>query len=293
MTDSDFWRELAEEFRLLRDNHGELRADRTRGRDSGLVEWTLTGGDRSARIQFEALAKRGALLVPDAHSSGLLGAWLEALRHASASSRGDESEGADDHRSGTGCLCTASADYCNQEESRALDAEFQQRQQEDPKNGSPLSRKWAAHKQIRQLMRGPHEEIPESFVRNVLGEQYGIAPEKVTAKQIRFEVSDLLRQYPAIRLGHDEPIEATPSADDANPPEIAPVRRESVGEQIDRYREESRLPVEALAEAIKANIRTVERHIADEGTPALRHLGGYERVFSRALKRRIVINKMP
>ena len=49
-------------------------------------------------------------------------------------------------------------------------------------------------------MEGPHEGIRESFVRWALAKQYGVTPEEVTWDQIRFEVSDLLRFYPAIHL---------------------------------------------------------------------------------------------
>jgi hypothetical protein len=57
-----------------------------------------------------------------------------------------------------------------------------------------------AYRQIKSLITGPHEQIPEALVRRTIAEQYGIKPEEVTAKQIQFEVSGLLQTYPAITV---------------------------------------------------------------------------------------------
>jgi hypothetical protein len=70
----------------------------------------------------------------------------------------------------------------------------------DPANWSPLHRFIEAGKQIKKLMEGPHQEIHESTVRQVIAQQDGIKPEEVTWPQIQFEVSGLLPYYPAIRL---------------------------------------------------------------------------------------------
>ena len=70
----------------------------------------------------------------------------------------------------------------------------------DPRNWSPLRQQWEAFKGIKKVMQEPPEKIPEAFVRNVLAQQYGIRPEDVTMKQIRFEVAGLLKDYPHIEL---------------------------------------------------------------------------------------------
>jgi hypothetical protein len=65
---------------------------------------------------------------------------------------------------------------------------------------SPLHRFIEAGKEIKKLMEGPHQEIHETIVRQVIAQQVGIKPEEVTWKQIQFEVSGLLPYYPAITL---------------------------------------------------------------------------------------------
>jgi hypothetical protein len=134
MADSGFWRGLAEKFRALQETHETLRADwdYVVG-SSGPGKWTLTGAGRTATIQFETLAKRGASALPHAGSSDLLIDWLEALRRASANFKlerdgcfeqnTDGSEVAY-HQTGTiWRICEASADYCSELESHALEAE--------------------------------------------------------------------------------------------------------------------------------------------------------------------------
>jgi hypothetical protein len=151
MADSSFWRGLAEKFRAV-DTHGMLRAewDYIVG-SGGHGEWKLAGAGRSATIQFETLAKRGAAALSDAGTSNLLIVWLEVLRLTSGNFKSDRygieqnadgSEGAH-HQTGTiWRVCEASADYCNGLESNALEAE--------------------ALKEIEQPGRAPDEEIPES-----------------------------------------------------------------------------------------------------------------------------------
>jgi predicted transcriptional regulator len=51
------------------------------------------------------------------------------------------------------------------------------------------------------------------------------------------------------------------------------------------------MTVEELAAAVSVTTRTVQRHMAGTRKPLARHLAGYERLFSKLLKRRIVIEK--
>jgi ribosome-binding protein aMBF1 (putative translation factor) len=74
------------------------------------------------------------------------------------------------------------------------------------------------------------------------------------------------------------------------PPDLAIVAQyESIADQLKRLREESRLTYEKLAEELEVDTRSVERHFAGKAKPRIGHIGGYERVFSEALKRKIVI----
>lgn len=83
-------------------------------------------------------------------------------------------------------------------------------------------------------------------------------------------------------------FEQTPKSVQA-PPATA---RETIGAQIKRSREECRLTVEELAPMVGIEPRSVQRHEADKSTPYPRHISAYERVFSKLLKRQIVISKM-
>jgi len=67
---------------------------------------------------------------------------------------------------------------------------------------------------------------------------------------------------------------------------------ESVGHQINRYREECRKTIEDLAEEMEISTRAVQRHIKDDCMPLARVLTGYERIFSKYLNKQIVIKKM-
>jgi hypothetical protein len=70
-------------------------------------------------------------------------------------------------------------------------------------------------------------------------------------------------------------------------------KSESIGKQINRLREECHLTEEELAEKIEMDIRSVQRHLANETTSYARHLRVYERMFSNLLRRQVVIRQMP
>jgi len=74
---------------------------------------------------------------------------------------------------------------------------------------------------------------------------------------------------------------------------VQPSKHETVGEQINRLRNECNLTIEQLAEKIKVNARSVERHLAGDSVPYARNISAYERVFSKLLNRQVVIKKMP
>jgi hypothetical protein len=297
MVKKNLWRDLAVEFRALRDSHGTLQAHWyiDDGGSKAWKVWDPAGG--TATVRFEALAKRGALALSQAGGSGdPLSAWLDILSARAAisdltatESRKMLTKSVDKQRPGGKILriCEASADYCTALESHALDAESLQEQQEDPRNWSVLHRQVATHMKLKQIRGAPAEEIPEEFVRAGIAEQYGVKPEEVTAKQMRNEVAGLLRRYPGIKLT------APPTGDGQEEGKAPGVSQstESMGQQIDRYRQECRMTVEEFAAAVSVTTRTVQRHMAGTRKPLARHLSGYERLFSKLLKRRIVIEK--
>ena len=68
---------------------------------------------------------------------------------------------------------------------------------------------------------------------------------------------------------------------------------ETVGQQIDRLRDECRMRAEDLAELLDCDPTTVYRHVSGSMTPRLKTLGAYERVFSKSLNRKVVIHRTP
>src|SRR5580658_1422661 len=151
---SGFWRDLTEKYCILQAAHSMLRADRDYIVGSGEpAKWTVVGaGSSSATLQFEILAKRGAVVLPHARGSDLLCVWLEAVSRESVNFKWDDREGIEvdagneglHHLTGTiWRLCEASANYCREMEGKTLEAE-------------------ALVEEARQRRSAPEEEIPES-----------------------------------------------------------------------------------------------------------------------------------
>jgi hypothetical protein len=82
-----------------------------------------------------------------------------------------------------------------------------------------------------------------------------------------------------------------PKATQPTIPSLSLQKPETIGSQINRLRDECRLSVEELAEQVKLETRSVQRHIADVHIPHNRHLRAYERTFSKLLNRQVVISK--
>lgn len=64
----------------------------------------------------------------------------------------------------------------------------------------------------------------------------------------------------------------------------------TLGAQIKSLREECRWTIEDLASEVQINERTIQRHEANEVAPYARTIRSYERVFSKHLKRQVIIN---
>ncbi len=219
MASSDFWRQLAAKFHSIADS-GMLRADGwyLEGTNTPWDWWLEGGASDFICAAFGTLAKRGASELAAVGATDLLIGWLEALRQDGAGFRitGSSSElpiggGERVHRllGSIPRLCETSATFCKKLEARALQAEFKEKQRNDPKNWSPLRQQFEAWRKMSEVITGPHERIPESLVRQVIAQQLGIKPEEVTLKQIEFEVSGLVPDYPAITV---VPSEMQPAA---------------------------------------------------------------------------------
>ena len=222
MADSDFWRDLAVQFGEI-PTPWTLRADRDYIISTGGAgRWNLLGSPNSV-AQFEALARRGASKIPNTASHDLLISWLEALMtHGNsgfqqgpyAIEKNDDVTDGPHHLTGSIYrLHEASANFCTALESDALQAEFEEKRRNDPRNWSQIRQHYEAFKEIKKLITGPHETIPEALVRTAIAQQYLIKPEEVTWQQIRIAVADLLRDYPAITLIPTEQAPSQPTSE--------------------------------------------------------------------------------
>jgi hypothetical protein len=220
MASSQFWQERAPVF-LQVPGHEMLRADGQYTVGSGKSwHWQFAGGATEfTRETFENLARGCAFEIAPTDTTDLLIAWLETIRKECINFRSDitaydvNEDGTEGSHYVAGTIdrvCEASAILCRRLASRALQAEFEERQRSDPKNWSPLRQRFEAFKSIKELQTGPHEQIPEGLVRDAIADQLGIKPDKVTWKQIQFEVAGLLRDYPAITLIPTEPAPSQP-----------------------------------------------------------------------------------
>ncbi len=213
MLESDFWKDLAAQFRVLNDPSGVLYAHWTRYDDR---HWELIRGEFSTlAAQYEPLARRGGTQLDRSRDS--LEVWLDAMR----AEPGFVYDEITDVETGAVISCSIyslrqrSADFCNILESRALEkervAENEEREQSDPRNWTPLHQELEAIEAIKKLYAQPPKEISEALVRNLIAQREGIKPEDVPLKRIRFEVSGLLKHYgPTIKL---VPQDARPLAE--------------------------------------------------------------------------------
>ena len=171
MSNPDFWRDLAIEFRALSEHRDSLAAHWTRTVGSGTpTRWRLTARDPSVRYRFEPLARRGAqgfgfLLV----NSDLLTFWLDALKewmeHEDAPAsrvEGYQNKGGVQIHEESGVLrevCYASADFCSSLESQAL--ERQKLEVADPADFRPPEPVSASEKSFE--IAGPLTEKIQAF----------------------------------------------------------------------------------------------------------------------------------
>ena len=302
----DFWHDLAAEFRALPGGN-TLRGDWDYTANSGRpYEWHFAEGTRALHARFEALARRAASEMPNPEYSDLLLSWLEALRknchqpgitNTYTDQNEDGSEGPVHVVGSLRNLCEESAIYCDQLESETRQKAFNEKQRNNPRNWSGLQQDLEAFRSLKEIRNQPAERIPEEFARNSIARMYGIKPEEVTSQQIKFEISRLLPFYHRIEVvpsaTQQEPAPEAKPSDQAEPntvPAVSPPD-ETIAAQIRRFRDECRWTNEDLAEAADLSTRQVARHVSGEAMPYKRNIGKYERVFSKKLKRQIVISE--
>jgi len=149
MADSAFWRDLAVQFSALRDKR---RLGAGGANDSMFIS------------ALETLAMRGASEIAVAGTSDLLHIWLEELRKQGLpfQSSGQSNEvlseaelGESIYKGFTDGLCEASVTFCNRREAQAVQAEFEEKQRNNPRNWSQFRQQYEALKSVRELRSEP------------------------------------------------------------------------------------------------------------------------------------------
>jgi ribosome-binding protein aMBF1 (putative translation factor) len=309
MAVSDFWHDLAAEFRAL-PGGSSLRGDWDYTANSGRpYQWRFAGANPATDVRFEALARRAASEMPNPKYSDALLSWLEAVRTNShypgtmdnyGEKNADGSEGPIHVLGSVQNLCEESAIYCNQLESDARQKEFEEKQRNDPRNWSEFHQMIEVAESFNDVRDAPAKRISEEFARKTIARIYGIPPEQVTDQIINFEITRLVPFYHNIQLIPSIPKQESPPAPDTKPgdqgePKPAPESpsAETIAAQLQRLRVECDLTEEELAEEIGIDIRSVQRHLASDGIPRALTLRRYERAFSKLLNKQIVIRQMP
>jgi hypothetical protein len=242
MADSAFWRDLAKEFLALQDR---LRAD------SKPTDLT----NRS----FDVLATRGASAIAGAPDVWV---WLgvvmkEDPEFCSSYLDKEVSDKAEfEHSLVMGQidrLCQLSATFCKKLEDHAVQAEFEEKQRNDPRNWSQFRQQYEAVKSVRELRSEPPEQIFEEFVRQAIARIRGIKPEDVTREQIAFEVAGLFsspRRHIELIPSDSTKEAATDLPDLLN----EPPGMEFLGDRPDRMVKTEKIPT--TAEAVSKQLLT-------------------------------------
>jgi hypothetical protein len=323
MANSDFWRELAisfqsvpplYEFAAYRQYYMELRYFSPPNKLE--PDWKLEAIP-VALAEFRAMAIRGATMLPPLPTNDLAMTWLEALwkdategpvcsgipilgpdRKWSSDPGKTVPAGPIELRGKIDRVFQASSALCRKFEAKALQAELEEKQREHPKNWSEFRRQVETFENIKEVMNEPPYQISEAVVRKIIAEIDGIKPEDVTQKRIAFEIAGLRgpsRRH--IQVVPSVPLPEAPPSPDAKAGDVEMISvptskpTDTVAAQIERLRDECRWTNEELAEAAELSTRQVARHVSGEAMPYKRNIAAYERVFSKKLKRQIVVSK--
>jgi len=156
-------------------------------------------------------------------------------------------------------LCEASANYCARLSVEALEAEHA--------GTAPI-----------QLPKAPSTIAEYVQIQQRQREARLVAEAKVEARK---------------KFAAEQELERLRAA--STPPVGSPITvvQESVASQLNRLRDECGISIEELAYQVGLHARSVQRHLASETAVRSTHLSAYNRVFSKLLKRNIVIRKMP
>jgi hypothetical protein len=202
-------------------------------------------------------------------------------------------------------VCQASATFCKKLEADAIQAEFNEKQRDNPKNWSGFRQRIEAFESMKEVINEPAYKIPEAVVRKIIADIDGTKPEDVTWMRIGFEIArlggpnrrhiEVVRSIPTQELPpvpEEKPRDqATKEVSEPAPASPPPTPKKTIADQLQTLREESGWSIEELAAATELSVRQVARHLAGEFKPYPKNIYAYEQAFSKRLKRKVVISK--
>ena len=103
----------------------------------------------------------------------------------------------------------------------------------------------------------------------------------------RVDFTALAQSQTSQEIGHAPELLESMNNDTSDMTRIA--IPESIADQLERLRLESRVSIEELAEAVCIDPTNVSRHLSGKSIPRLKNLRAYDREFSKMLKRKVVI----
>ena len=113
-------------------------------------------------------------------------------------------------------------------------------------------------------------------------------------KSAPFRAAAQARYEEALEAQRESRIKSTPQQPTSAPDSVSGSdSRNTVGDQIRRLREECRWTLPELAEEVNLDERTISRHESGESKPYARNISKYERVFSKRLSRKVLIDNLP
>jgi hypothetical protein len=215
----------------------------------------------------------------------LFAVWFEALRRENLvfyrPSESDEGVSVDEYERSIAAntidgMCEASATLCKRLEAKALEAEFEEKQRNNPKNWSDFHQMIEAAESFKEIRNAPVKLISEDFARKTLAQIHGIKPEEVTPELINFEVARLLPFYHRIQL--------VPSAIQQGSPPAPETKPEVQTDTAQPPPSESSLDPKALRDSYLANFPDERIKIRDLCWAAGQHYREWKRWLAGELK---------
>jgi DNA-binding XRE family transcriptional regulator len=117
------------------------------------------------------------------------------------------------------------------------------------------------------------KELQQTTIDSALG----LMPMWTSGELFRDELVHTLRIY----------VRQLPKPSSSPPERALPENKPSIQQQLDDLRNECRLTVEDLAEALDVAPRSIYRHLSGEAIPRNRQVAAYEKLFSKQLGKSI------